>query len=56
MIRLIFGSTLIAVFVIWAVYKLFFDKNTTEKDKTDIKLGSVFAVIFCVVFYYLLLR
>ncbi|MFN8166722.1 MAG: hypothetical protein U0X76_11305 [Bacteroidia bacterium] len=55
MIRLFLLSGPIGAFVVWSFYKTLIDKNATEKEINDIKLGYVFVAVVALVWLILYL-
>jgi hypothetical protein len=53
MLRLVLFGGAILVFIFWSIYKMTFDKKTTETDRTDIKLGFIFVAVFLLMIYFI---
>ena len=55
MITFILFSAVLVGYVVWGFFRLLFGKNVTEQQKTDIKLGFIFAAV-CVAIIYFMFR
>lgn len=53
--RFVIFSALLVAYVVYGIVKLLFGKNVSEQERTDIKLGFLFAAI-CVTIIYFLFR
>jgi len=52
MISFIVWSCVMIIYSSWGLYKLFFSKKVSEKERTDIKLSFIFVAMSAIVFYF----
>ena len=53
MITFILFSVVLIAFVVSGFFRLLFDKKITEQQKTDIKLGFIFAAVCITIIYFM---